>query len=68
MKLPNAENAVVPEEKITRYLLDLEHEEGRGKAKFFIGCGYKPEQWEILKEDLLWHAAEYEVISEELTQ
>ncbi|MCY4009891.1 MAG: hypothetical protein OXF22_09110 [Anaerolineaceae bacterium] len=68
MKLPNAERAIVPKEKITRYLLNLDHEAGHGKAKFFIRCGYQPEQWEILQEALFRHAAAHEVMDEELTQ
>ena len=68
MKLPNAENAVVPEEKIKYYLLNLRHEEGKGKAKFFIGYGYTLDRWEILKKDLLRHVAEYECIPDELTE
>ena len=61
MKLPNAERAVVPKTKITRYLLDLNHKKGGPKAKFFLGHGYSLANWEMLKRDLLWHAMEYEV-------
>ena len=67
MKLPNAENAVVPEEKITRYLLDLTHKRGGPKAKFFLGHGYSLANWQLLKRDLLWHAVEYEVNQTKLT-
>jgi len=35
MKLPNADQAVVPETKITRYLLDLTSPKGKSKAVFF---------------------------------
>ena len=36
MKLPNREEAIVPEAKITLYLLNTQHPKGRGKAKFFV--------------------------------
>jgi hemerythrin-like domain-containing protein len=35
MRLPNAERAVVPIEKIRDYCLDPEHDEGKHKAKVF---------------------------------
>jgi hypothetical protein len=34
-KLPNYGKAIIPEAKITKYLLCLEHEDGVSKAKFF---------------------------------
>lgn len=40
MKLPNAILAVVPEEKITKYLLDEYHPQNKGKAKFYEMIGY----------------------------
>jgi hypothetical protein len=40
MKLPNLENAYVPEAKIVKYLLNLEHKQGgKDKAVFFMRCG-----------------------------
>ena len=42
LKLPNYENAVVSEAKITGYLLSTKHRDGRSKAEFFmITWGYK---------------------------
>lgn len=35
MTLPHLENAVVPPEKLTKYLLSMTHEDGAGKAAFF---------------------------------
>jgi hypothetical protein len=34
MDLPNIENAVIARAKVADYLLNLEHDEGGGKAKF----------------------------------
>lgn len=40
MKLPNAELAIVPEQKITLYLLDPTHPVGGSKASFFLRFGF----------------------------
>lgn len=55
--LPNYEWALVPQAKITAYLLAFNHEDGRGKARFFMHFGFTVEHWEILAEALLAHAA-----------
>jgi hypothetical protein len=41
MRLPNADDAVVPREKIQDYLLDLGHPIGGGKALFFLSFGFR---------------------------
>ena len=48
MKLPNAENAVVEQEKITDYLLNPSHPDNGGKAPFFLSHGFRPEHWQTL--------------------
>ena len=68
MKLPNAAQAYVPPEKTTNYLLDMEHEGGRGKANFFIHFGFSVAKWDELAHALIRHATEYEVAKEETTQ
>jgi hypothetical protein len=55
-KLPNVERARVPDAKITEYLLDVEHEKGRGKALFFIHFGFSMAQWKMLAQALVDHA------------
>ena len=52
MKLPNLENAVVSEEKITRYLLNSEHPDGAGKAAFFSALGFSAANWQELANAL----------------
>ena len=52
MKLPNAEDAVVPVEKVRDYLLSPRHPIGRFKASFFRRLGYTEEQWAKLEKDL----------------
>ncbi len=61
MKLPHAEEAVVPRNKTERYLLDLGHPIGGGKAVFFIRFGFRREEWRVLCHALCQHAQENEV-------
>ena len=61
MKLPNAGQAIVAEEKLTHYLLDLSSKAGWGKAKFFLARGFTLENWYAFREALLRHASEHEV-------
>jgi hypothetical protein len=68
MKLPNREKAVVPEAKITLYLLNPAHVKGRGKAKFFMIFGFSVAQWKQLADALLDHAQTHEVVKTEQTQ
>ena len=68
MKLPNCQLATVPEEKITRYLLNLAHPAGGSKAVFFLRFGFKAEEWRFLAEALLRHARENEVVESEETR
>lgn len=53
MKLPFAEQAVVPETKLTQYLLNREHPQGGSKARFFLGLGFEREQPELLGQELV---------------
>lgn len=56
MKLPEAHNAVVPEEKLRDYLLSPTHPIGRFKARLFRALGYSQDRWTDLAEDLRSHA------------
>jgi len=62
MKLPNANQAVVPSRKITHYLLSNSHRDGQHKAEFFRSFGFKLESWEELASALLDHARQHEVV------
>lgn len=62
-KLPNAEKSIVPEAKITRYLLDLTSKHGRSKAQFFMAFGFTMETWDRLATALKRHALAHEVAS-----
>ena len=39
-QLPNARNAVILDEKMSQYLLNLKHPDGGSKAVFFINMGF----------------------------
>ena len=67
MKLPNRALAVIPDAKITHYLLDPEHEDGGPKAKFFIDHGFTLAEWPALAAFLLRHAEAHEVTRTVLT-
>ncbi|HMO57871.1 MAG TPA: hypothetical protein PKA05_11380 [Roseiflexaceae bacterium] len=67
MKLPDYQLAVVPERKITAYLLSQTHRDGRSKAAFFIRFGFTTDDWEGLAQALLRHAANYDVTETETT-
>jgi hypothetical protein len=67
MKLPNNDSAVIPRRKLTDYLLNEWHEEGRGKALFFEQFGYSINTWEALAAALTMHAQTHEVVKVEQT-
>ena len=53
MELPNRHLAYVPEEKITHYLLNLDHPKGRGKAQGFRDRGYNESNIDTMVRDLI---------------
>ena len=61
MLLPNADQAIVEEAKITEYLLSSDHPDGRGKADFFNRFGFRREAWQVLADALRQHGAAYPV-------
>jgi hypothetical protein len=67
VKLPNAESATVAERKVTHYLLNPAHPAGGSKAAFFLRHGFTVTQWTVLREALLRHALENEVVTTEQT-
>lgn len=48
MKIPNADKAEVPEDKLRGYLLSTAHAVGRFKARFFASLGFTTGNWEEL--------------------
>jgi hypothetical protein len=62
VKVPGAESAVVPENKIRRYLLSSTHLEGRAKARFFALFGFSSEDWTLLATALKAHVAQNDAV------
>lgn len=62
MKLPNLDKAIIPEAKITEYLLSTTHPYGRHKARFFLGFGFRADSCRVLASALRTHAEEHEVL------
>jgi uncharacterized protein DUF6883 len=67
MRLPNAENAEIPESKITKYLLSTTHRAGKSKASFLMQFGFDLDHWKALALALKQHALENDVVLEEKT-
>jgi hypothetical protein len=53
MAIPGANHAVVSEDKVRGYLLNLRHGDGGSKAVWFHQLGYTDDVWRELKKDLL---------------
>lgn len=68
MHLPNIDGALVPEPKISGYLLADDHPAGRSKAQFFMSLGFRKDQPAVLIRALLQHAASNEVSSASQTR
>lgn len=68
MKLPNIENSVVSEAKITEYLLSFTHRDGQSKAMFLTRFGFLANDWKALADALILHAEQHEVAKVEATQ
>lgn len=49
MKLPNADQAIIPPEKLRDYLLSSSHPIGKFKAVFFKKIGYHEDSWQQLE-------------------
>ncbi|MEM9814857.1 MAG: DUF6883 domain-containing protein [Cyanobacteria bacterium P01_D01_bin.6] len=60
-KLPNRQAAIIEEKKITTYLLNLNHDDGKSKAKFFLERGFTLEQWQLFADSLREHASNNEI-------
>jgi hypothetical protein len=62
MLLPNRENAYLPTEKLTKYLLSQSHPVGQSKARFFAQYGFHAGNADVLREVLLGIARNNDVV------
>ena len=67
-KLPNVEHATIQKAKITQYLLNFDHEDGKTKADFFVRFGFEPDNWQALEQALLQQATENPVVQQTQTE
>lgn len=61
MKLPEAKNAIITEDKILYYILNKEHIYGKSKAEFFHRFGFDQNQYKVFVQNLIEHCKENEV-------
>ena len=66
--MPNRHRAVVEDMKIVDYLLNMQHQDGRGKALFFLNLGFRSESIAVFRKALLTHAASHQVTKEVQTK
>ena len=52
MQLPNRTLAVIAQDKLTDYLLNLRHKRGGSKARLLAQFGYTVQNWERLEADI----------------
>src|SRR5437867_13137834 len=55
MKIPNADKAVIAEDKLCKYLLNPTHRRGASKAKLLVAMGYGADDWQQLAADIRTH-------------
>ena len=67
MKMPGAEQAIVPATKVRDYLLSSDHRVGSAKAKFFAQPGFEQQDWPVLLAEL-GHLATEEALPGDLTK
>ena len=52
MRVPNADKAIIAEDKLRNYLLNVNNRRGASKAKLLLAMGFDPDAWQQLKADL----------------
>lgn len=52
MQIPNADQAIIAEDKLVTYLLNTAHRRGSSKAALLLAFGYDPAHWQRLADDL----------------
>jgi hypothetical protein len=66
-RIPFLEAADVSRSKLVDYLLSESHPAGLGKARFFLGLGFRAERQELLRWALLRHAERNPVVLRQKT-
>jgi hypothetical protein len=67
-RVPRADEAVVPEDKLARYALDPEHPRGRHKARVFSAAlGIGRGDWRYLRDQLIDSVTDAPVLGTRIT-
>ena len=61
MKIPNNDQSVVLPEKITKYLMNCNHETGKHKAQFFSSFGFTVEDSGTFRNALIQHSIDRDI-------
>lgn len=64
VKLPNADRAIIAEDKLRDYLLNVDHEHGGSKARLFVSMGYCAAGWEHFQRDIRTQHLSVDVLRE----
>ena len=67
-RLPHLDRAVVPEAKIVNYLLSVRHAGGRAKARFLEEFGFHIQDWNVLRDAIVAHAAANDITASHQTR
>lgn len=62
MMVPNADRAIIAQDKLTGYLLNMSHKRGGPKARLLLGVGYRSDNPQVLESDLRVQHLSLEVI------
>jgi hypothetical protein len=62
MKLPNADQAIIAQDKLANYLLNVAHRRGASKAKLLLAMGYRPDNWQQLEADIRYQHLSADVV------
>jgi hypothetical protein len=68
MRIPQANSAVIQQEKLCNYLLNADHERGGSKARLLISMGYSADNWQRLEADLRVFRLTADIASERETE
>lgn len=67
MKMPGCDRPVIPDQKITDYLLSNTHPTGKAKARFFKRFGFDVAYMAVFKDALRQHSVDRDVEQHEAT-
>ncbi len=68
LKLPNADKAIIPPEKLRDYILSSSHPVGKFKAAFFQNLGYTSDNWQQLEAGIRSIINDYDALVGEKTE